>query len=104
MSKCARSDCVRAGINRYSICLREPGINRYSICLREPYCSGEYQKGDWKSHKLICKTLKKLSFQLQHYQEVARVIKEIRGERPKKTQLDMRVLNHLLSYAVYLLW
>jgi hypothetical protein len=48
---------------------------------------------------LICKTLKKLSLQLQPYQEVARVIEEIRGERPKKVQLDTRVLGHLVSYA-----
>jgi hypothetical protein len=48
---------------------------------------------------LICKTLKKLSLQLQPYQEVARVIEEIREERPKKSQLDMRVLGHLISYA-----
>jgi hypothetical protein len=67
--------------------------------LREPYCSGECQKGDWKSHKLICKTLKKLSLQLQPYQEVASVIEEIRGKRPKKTQLDIRLLGHLISYA-----
>jgi tetratricopeptide (TPR) repeat protein len=48
---------------------------------------------------LICKTLKKLSLQLQPYQEVAGVIEEIREERPKKTLLDMRVLGHLVSYA-----
>jgi hypothetical protein len=32
---------------------------------------------------------------------VARVIEEIFGERPKKTQLDIRVLEHLISYAEY---
>jgi tetratricopeptide (TPR) repeat protein len=32
---------------------------------------------------------------------VARVIEEIFGERPKKTQLDIRVLEHLKSYAEY---
>jgi tetratricopeptide (TPR) repeat protein len=48
---------------------------------------------------LICKTLKKLFFQLQPYHEVARVIKEIRGERSKKTQLGIRVLGHLISFA-----
>jgi tetratricopeptide (TPR) repeat protein len=87
MAKCASPGCSKAG------------INRCSVCLGEPYCSGECQKGDWKSHKLICKTLKKLSPQLQPYQEVARVIKEIRGERSKKIQLDKRVLGHLVSYA-----
>jgi tetratricopeptide (TPR) repeat protein len=44
-------------------------------------------------------TLKKLSLQLQPYQEVTRVIEEILGERPKKTQLDIRVLKHLIYYA-----
>jgi hypothetical protein len=87
MSKCASPGCFKAG------------INRCSICLREPYCSGECQKGDWKSHKLICKTLKKLSLQLQLYQEVARVIEEISEERPEKLQLDIRVLGHLIFYA-----
>jgi hypothetical protein len=87
MSKCALPGCVKAG------------INRCSICLREPYCSGECQKGDWKSHKLICKILKKLSLQLQPYQEAVRVINEILGERPKKIHLDIRVLGHLIVYA-----
>jgi tetratricopeptide (TPR) repeat protein len=48
---------------------------------------------------LICQTLKKLSNQLQPYQEVARIIEEIRGERPEKKFLDIRVLEHLIAYA-----
>jgi tetratricopeptide (TPR) repeat protein len=48
---------------------------------------------------LICKTLKKLSFQLQPYQKAFRVIEEVLGERPKKIQLGIRVLGHLISYA-----
>jgi tetratricopeptide (TPR) repeat protein len=48
---------------------------------------------------LICKTLKKLSLQLQPYQEVARVIEETLQERPNKIQLDIRVFGHLISYA-----
>jgi hypothetical protein len=48
---------------------------------------------------LICKTSKKLSNRLQPYQEVVRVIEEIREERPKKIQLDIRVLKYLISYA-----
>jgi hypothetical protein len=51
MAGCARPGCY------------ELGLSRYSICLREPYCSADCQKGDWKSHKLICETLKKLSHQ-----------------------------------------
>jgi hypothetical protein len=43
--------------------------------------------------------LKKLSLQLQSYHEATRVIKEILGERPKKMQLDIRVLEHLISYS-----
>jgi hypothetical protein len=87
MSKCASPGCFKAG------------MNRCSTCLREPYCSGECQKGDWKLHKSICKTLKKLSLQLQPYQGVVQVINEIIGERLKKTQLDIRVLGHLIAYA-----
>jgi hypothetical protein len=48
---------------------------------------------------LICKTLKKLSLQLQPHHEALRVIKGIFGERPKKVQLDIRVLEHLISYS-----
>jgi tetratricopeptide (TPR) repeat protein len=48
---------------------------------------------------LICKTLKKLSLQLQPYQEVTRVIDEISEESPKKIELDIRVLGHLISFA-----
>jgi tetratricopeptide (TPR) repeat protein len=48
---------------------------------------------------LICKTLKKLSLQLQPYKEVAGVIEEIREERPKKMQLGIRVVGHLIAFA-----
>jgi hypothetical protein len=75
------------------------GVNRCSICLREPYCSCKCQKEDWKSHKCICKTLKKLSLKLQPYQEVKRVFDETIAARPEKLQLDRRVLVHLISYG-----
>jgi hypothetical protein len=84
---CAEPGCSKAG------------INKYSVCLREPYCCGECQKEDWKSHKLICKVLKKLSYELQPYPEVARVILETRQERNKEMQLHIRVLVHLICYA-----
>jgi hypothetical protein len=48
---------------------------------------------------LICETLRKLSLQFQPYHEATRVIEEILGERPKKMQLDTRVLEHLISYS-----
>jgi hypothetical protein len=87
MSKCARTGC-------YELCL-----SRCSICLREPYCSTACQRGDWKLHKLVCKTIKKLSHELQPYQEVVRMIEEIDEERPKKAHLNVRVLGHLVSFA-----
>jgi hypothetical protein len=90
MSTCARHGCLKEG------------VSRCSICLREPYCSSDCQKGDWKMHKSICKILKKLSHQLQPYHEVLRVIEEIREEISKKNkQRTFRVLGHLLSYADY---
>jgi hypothetical protein len=90
MSTCARHGCLKVG------------VNRCSICLREPYCSGECQKNDWKLHKSICKILKKLSHQLQPYHEVLRVIEEMRVGIPgKKKPQKLRVLGHLLSYADY---
>jgi hypothetical protein len=89
MSKCARPGCLKSG------------INRCSICLREPYCSGGCQKLDWKAHKPICKTLKKLSFQLQPYREVVQLIEEIRDENFEKNELNIRVLKHLILYAEY---
>jgi tetratricopeptide (TPR) repeat protein len=69
--------------------------------LREAYCSVDCQKGDWKTHKAICKFMKKLSFQLQPYHEVGRVIEEIREEISLKKKGEMRVLGHLISYALY---
>jgi hypothetical protein len=87
MSKCAQPGCEKAG------------IHRCSTCLRELYCSGECQKVDWKSHKLICKSLKKLSHELQPYNEVTRIIDEMSNESQKKIDLDVRILNHLISYA-----
>jgi hypothetical protein len=65
MSKCARPGCC------------ELGLNRCSICLREPYCSADCQKEDWKLRRQICKVLKKLSHQFQPYQDVVRIIQEI---------------------------
>jgi tetratricopeptide (TPR) repeat protein len=88
MSTCARPDCF------------ESGINRCSICLREPYCSGDCQKGDWKSHKSICKILKKLSLKLQPYHEVVQIIDDVLEEiSKKKKEQRIRVLTHLISYA-----
>jgi hypothetical protein len=77
------------------------GVNRCSVCLREPYCSGNCQKGDWKSHKLLCKNLKKLSLQIQPYQTVINVIDEIKKEMaiPQKNELKIRILEHLISYT-----
>jgi hypothetical protein len=89
MFECAQPDCLNIG------------INRCSICLREPYCSGDCQKVDWKTHKPICKTLKKLSFQLQPYREVVQLIVEIHGEDFRKAELNIRVGKHLLLYAEY---
>jgi hypothetical protein len=80
MSECARPICF------------ELGISRCPIDLRELYCSGDCQKIDWKAHKLICKTLKKLSHELQPYREVVRLIEEILGEEFKKVELNVRVL------------
>jgi hypothetical protein len=56
---------------------------------------------DWKAHKQICKSLKKLSNQLQPYREVVRLIREILNEDFKKGELEGRVLKHLISYAEY---
>jgi tetratricopeptide (TPR) repeat protein len=88
MAKCARPCCV------------EIGIHRCSTCLREAYCSGECQKADWKAHKLICKTLKKLSNQLQPYRNVVNIMNEILGA-PEKIGRNVRVLDHALSYAEF---
>jgi hypothetical protein len=45
--------------------------------------------------------MKKLSFQLQPYHEVYRVIEEIREEISAKKKEEMRVRGHLISYALY---
>jgi hypothetical protein len=89
MSICARPGCFNTG------------INGCSVCLREPYCGGDCQKADWKSHKLICKTLKKLSQKNQPYEEVVGVIEEILKDVTLKIsmELDVRLLAHLKSYA-----
>jgi len=90
MSECARPGCL------------ETGINRCSICLREPYCSGDCQKVDWKAHKPICKTLKKLSnLILRPYREVVHSIVEIRVKEFKKAEMNIRVWKNLVSYAEY---
>jgi hypothetical protein len=83
---CARSGCFKIG------------KNRCSGCLREPYCSGECQKTDWKPHKLICKTLKKLSMDLQPYAEVDRILWEFRNSTSINNK---RILEHVLSYVKF---
>jgi hypothetical protein len=86
MPVCARPGCFKTGTK---MC---------SACLREPYCSGECQNIDWKSHKLICKTLKKLSRDLQPYAEVDRILWEIDEVQPNANR---RILDHVLSYSQY---
>jgi hypothetical protein len=51
---------------------------------------------DWKAHKSICAILKKLPNKLESHNEAARVIKEILASNKGN---DVRVLEHLLSYA-----
>jgi hypothetical protein len=85
MSECARPGCLKSG------------INRCSICLREPYCTGNCQKIDWKVHKPICKTSKKLSLQLQPYREVVQLF----NEELNKLEVNVRVYKYLISYAEY---
>jgi hypothetical protein len=84
MSQCARPDCQIAA---NSSC---------SGCGREQYCGSVCQKLDWKAHKSICAILKKLPNQLQFYPEAARIINEILASNKGN---DIRVLEHLLSYA-----
>jgi hypothetical protein len=86
MSQCARPDC-QATAN--SSC---------SGCGREQYCGSVCQKLDWKVHKSICPILKKLSSQLQPYNEVVRITEEILASNKGN---DVRVLEHLMSYADY---
>jgi tetratricopeptide (TPR) repeat protein len=45
--------------------------------------------------------MKKLSFELQPYYEVVRVIEEIRKEPSAKKMEEKRVLGHLISYALH---
>jgi tetratricopeptide (TPR) repeat protein len=85
--KCARTGCLLTG------------TKSCSVCLRELYCSSDCQKTDWKLHKLICQSLKKLPHQLQPYLEVVRVVKETPIETPEKTKLYIRFVKHLISYA-----
>jgi hypothetical protein len=87
MAQCARPGCQKAA------------LNRCSVCLKEPYCSGECQKLDWKVHKLICKTLKKFSNQLEPYSEVYQRIIEIR-DSPVNIR-EIRILRHVIPYAEY---
>jgi hypothetical protein len=89
MFKCARPGCDKEG------------INRCSICLREPYCSGECQKIDWKAHKLICKTLKKLSNNLERYSVAFRVIGDLCESETPNYFDEIRILRHLLLYAEF---
>jgi tetratricopeptide (TPR) repeat protein len=89
MSQCARHGCFQIG------------ISKCSICLKDLYCSGDCQKADWKEHKLICKTLKKFSNQLQPFREVVEVINEIILSQTEKIGKNVRVLGHLLSYAKF---
>jgi tetratricopeptide (TPR) repeat protein len=51
---------------------------------------------DWKAHKSICAILKKLSNQFHSHDEAARVIKQTLASNKGN---DIRVLEHLLSYA-----
>jgi hypothetical protein len=86
MTQCARPDCQAAA---KSLC---------SGCGREQYCGSVCQKLDWKVHKLVCPIFKKLFSQLQPYNEVVWIIKEILASNEGN---DLKVLEHLQSYADY---
>jgi hypothetical protein len=88
MTECARPDCCMAA---KSSCF-------CSGCGREQYCGRECQKLDWRKHKPNCLILKKLSKNLQPYNEVVQVIEEILASKKPD---DIRVLEHLLSYTEY---
>mmetsp|Transcript_26520 Transcript_26520/g.25381 ORF Transcript_26520/g.25381 Transcript_26520/m.25381 type:complete len:470 (+) Transcript_26520:206-1615(+) len=77
-------------------CCNKPARSQCSVCLKEWYCSSECQGVDWKEHRKICKILKRLSNQLQPYNQVAQIIKEI-----LKAPRNIRVLNYLLKYAEF---
>jgi hypothetical protein len=53
---------------------------------------------DWKVHKSICPILKRLPNKQQSYNEASRIVNEILTSNKGN---DMRVLQHLLSYADY---
>jgi hypothetical protein len=86
MLQCARPDCQATA---KSSC---------SGCGREQYCGSVCQKFDWKVHKSVCPIFKKLSSQLQPYNEVVRITKEILASNKRN---NLRGLEHLLSYADY---
>jgi tetratricopeptide (TPR) repeat protein len=51
---------------------------------------------DWKAHKSLCPILKKLPNKLQSFDEAVRIVEEILASNKGN---DVRVLEHLLSYA-----
>jgi hypothetical protein len=86
MSECARPDCYEAA------------KSSSSRCFREQHCGSVSQKLDWKQHKPMCPILKKLSDTLQPHNEVVQVMGEISASKKRD---DIRILEHLLSYAEY---
>jgi hypothetical protein len=86
MFKCARPGCFSSAKNTCSAC----GI--------EQYCDSSCQKSDWKIHKAMCPTLKKLSTKIQPTYDVVRIIDEILISIKGK---EIRVVEHVLSYAEY---
>jgi hypothetical protein len=83
MSNCARPDCQIAA--KSSCC----------GCGREQYCGSVCQKLDWKAHKSMCATSKKLPNKLS-YDETVRIINEILASNKGN---EIKVLEHLLSHA-----
>jgi tetratricopeptide (TPR) repeat protein len=86
MSTCSRPGCETAA---QILC---------SVCEWDKYCSADCQKLDWKKHKSICPFMKKLSKKPQPFQEVIEAIDDILASRESG---DLRVLDHLLSFAEY---
>jgi tetratricopeptide (TPR) repeat protein len=87
MSTCARPNCQIAA---KSSC---------SGCGRKKYCGSVCQKQDWKAHKSICAILKKLPNKLQSYDETLETVRIIKQILASNKGIDIRVLEHLLSYA-----
>jgi hypothetical protein len=82
------------------------GAKACSACFKESYCSGECQKSDWMSHKIMCKLIKQTPDELLPFDNVCLVVDKELDQTEDQTVIIgglkyIRLLEHAAAFAEF---